>query len=497
MHEPEPLSRAALGLRIAGGIVAIAVAAATIGAASFLPLPHVQAEPSEADVRPVGSAQSRTCPGGLLRLGDESGHDANALDTVGAAQLTSTGPLEAVAIDSTAGGETPSLVTQPGVGAAEVSAAQSQHADSDAVRGFAASDCAAPASDVWIVGGASTVGRTGVLIVTNPTEVAATVDISLFGASGPIAAPGATGIVISPRAQRLVPLAAFAPDEESPVVRVQSRGGGITATLQQTTERGIVADGADWVASALPGERLTIPGVTVRASALVRQHLATAGFADLATVLRLMTVGDEPVTATVGIAPVSTGGVGRSLESELEPGVVTEVPLTELEDGDYVVRIESDAPLVAGVRVSTVSAAATGSPGSSGSADAGASRAGDFMWLAAAPRLVEPTQFSVPAGPAPRLHLSNSSTSPATVTLERVGADTQTVEIAAGGAAVMPLAPVSAYRISIDGASDAAGDDPKSPQLHAAVVFAGDRALAAYPVAAAAAAEPRVRVVLQ
>ena len=64
--------------------------------------------------------------------------------------------------------------------------------------GLAATACAEPTSSTWLVGGAATVGRTTLLLIANPTAVAAEVSIRMWGESGAITAPGMAGIDVGP-----------------------------------------------------------------------------------------------------------------------------------------------------------------------------------------------------------------------------------------------------------------------------------------------------------
>ena len=59
--------------------------------------------------------------------------------------------------------------------------------------------------------------------VTLTGNLAATVDLQLYGPSGLIAAPGTSGIIVAPQGQRVLSLAGFAPGVASPRRRAPRR----------------------------------------------------------------------------------------------------------------------------------------------------------------------------------------------------------------------------------------------------------------------------------
>jgi hypothetical protein len=63
------------------------------------------------------------------------------------------------------------------------------------------------------------------VLLSNPTAVAATVDVRVFGEAGPVEAPSALGDHRAAARQRVLSLAGLAPNLASPVVHVTSTGG--------------------------------------------------------------------------------------------------------------------------------------------------------------------------------------------------------------------------------------------------------------------------------
>ena len=493
---------AVVGGRVLAGVIAIASSVAVVAAASVLSLPAVSVlptisvQPPSELVTPVPTAQLLVCPGSALRLADETGQGATTASALGVPTLdfaSNTGQVDAASLtesDASTGG-TPAaptlLSTLPSVADPSaqvlVSGAQAELVDSGDYVGLLTSSCATPSGDSWLVGGSTGVGRTTLITLSNPSEVSATVTVELFGERGAIVAPGTSGIVVAPQGQRVLSLAGFQPGIQSPVVRVMSTGGQVVANLQQSIVRGLEPGGMDLVgASAPPSLSTVIPGVVLTDLAAV-QDLAAGGasFGDAATALRLFAPGEGAVTATVTIVPVesATGAgdttvLGDSFSIEFEAGRVTDVPLETLGTGSYSVRIDTDQPAVAAVRVTAAEPALAGG-------------ANDFAWLSSAQPLTGLTQFTVARGPSPTLHLVNPSESSVTLSLTELGSASAApteVTLAPRSAAAIPITAGQSYLIG------------GAVELYAALSFAQGSAIGGYPLAPPGIGSSPVRVFL-
>ncbi len=434
-----------VGGRALAGAGALAVAAALVIGATALPEPRYSVTPPRVTVSPISAAQQRVCPGPLLRLGDDQGQGATSATSIGRATAQSQGApgsLEAEQLEQTdnASGLAPLVLTLPPDDdgtrrSAAIAGSQSQVAASGELVGLASAQCAEPSGDTWLVGGSTDVGRTTLITLSNPTTVIAEVQIDVFGPAGEVVAPGTDGIVVPPGAQRILSLAGFAPQLVAPVIRVQSRGGLIVANLQQSIIRTLQPGGVDIVgASDSPAREVVIPGVAVSTSAAIAAAQQDAGFEDLQTAVRMFVPGETAATATVSILPEagSTGAVDdAALEAvpgasaspagfqvDLPAGQVTELAVPGLADGAYTIGIDSDVPIVAAARVSTLT-------------DGGAS---DFAWIAAALPLPPTALVSVAPGPSPVLHLANPTGETRSIEVSGEGGSS-TVEVAAGTAA--------------------------------------------------------------
>jgi hypothetical protein len=459
---------AIVGVRVVAGLVGIGVALTTVAASTLLPLPTVGPTPASELVTPVPTAQQLVCPGSVLRLSDETGQGATTPSPLGTATadfVSSSGSVDVVPLDqSDAGtggtGQAPAVISTPPNPADPterilLSGAQAELVQEADFVGLAAADCGAVSGDTWLAGGSTAVGRTTLLTLSNPTEVAATVNLELFGESGAVVAPGTSGIMVPASGQRVLSLAGFKPDLQSPVVHVTSSGGQIVAQLQQATVRGLAPGGLDIVGTTQsPSTSNTIPGLLITDLEAVQALFAGgAAFDDLRTTLRVFAPGEGSVSLTINVVPEDGQSTGTSFALDIDAGRVVDVPLEELETGSYTVQVSSTAPVLAAARV----ASAAGEPN-------------DFAWLAAAPRLVDQAQFTAADGPSPQLHLSNSAAADATVTLTGGGGDAVSVVVLAGASAIVALEPGASYVLG------------GFESLYASVTLAGDGMIAGYAV---------------
>ncbi|MEV8253438.1 DUF5719 family protein [Rhodoglobus sp. NPDC076762] len=405
--EPESSTRrpvsakaaAAVGARVVVGVLGIGVAAAAILGSTFLELPSSTATPPSERVVPVPTAQQLTCPGPLLRLSDESGAAASAVFTLGQASTrfsSSTGAVEQTRITASDAqpGETVAepliLSAAPDAQAPDLdvrlSGAQSQSVAIGDYVGFAAAACRAVGGDSWLIGGATTTGRTTLVSLTNPTEVASTVTLEIFGEQGAVSAAGTAGIVVPPNGQRVLSLAGFAPGLSSPIVHVTSTGGQITAELQQSIVRGLDPGGVEIIGATQPPSRsVLLPNVVVTSLEAIQALRGTAAQTDdVIAAIRVFVPGEESSTISATLTPANTAQDPIRFSLDVSAGVVTDIPIEELATGAYTVVVESEEPIVAAARTTSAVIAP----------DGGIS-ATDFAWFTASPALDSDTQFTV------------------------------------------------------------------------------------------------------
>lgn len=432
--------------RVVTGLLGITAAVATVGAATLLPWPTYAVNPQAVTVTPTASEQQRVCPGPLLALAADA-NNASAATSIGEfAAVYATAPSGAstpsslsrsvevsplAAPDNAAGtsSDTPLLLSVP---AAEqtplLGGSQSQTAATETLVGFAAAGCAEASSEAWLVGGSTAVGQTSLVLLSNPTEVAASVDLTVFGESGVIDAPGASGIAVQPNSQRVIPLAGLAPNLNSPVVRVVSRGGQVVASLQQSVIRGLTPGGIDLVGPVgRPNAEQHIVGFVVPPALHDETQSNDTDYHDDQPAVRVLNLGDAPSELSVSVTS-DEGGSGTSLAVTLDPGVASEIPLAMLTAGSYTVRLTADQPIVAAARSTEKSETSE-----------------DFAWFVASQQLSDESLFSVADGPAPTLRLANPSGTAQKVTVVPDAGAPVTLTVPAAGALSYPLSPSSSY----------------------------------------------------
>jgi len=483
---------AIVGVRVVAGTVGLGVALAAIAGATFLPIPVLEKSPPSVAVTPVPTAQQLVCPGALLRLGDETGQAATTSSPIGSAAVRydSTGGNVTAApfdqSDAATGGSSsaPLLISSP-AGSSDgssssddgplVSGAQSQSTDSAEFGGLAATDCAGVSTETWLVGGATSVGRTTLVTLANPSDTISTVSLGIGSELGKVSAPGATGIVVQPHGQRVLSLAGFAPDVESPVVHVVSRGGQIVANLQQATVRGLEPGGVDIVGrAATPALTQIIPGIVVAGAGELAARLGEASFGDLATVVRVFVPGEEETTAEVSVVNDDGTPTGASFSIELDPGTAQDLPIDGLVDGTYAVRVTTSQPVVASVRVSTVAAPVLDEAGTPSGGPS------DFAWLSGVEMLEDTALVTIAPGPQPRVHFYNPTDEEAVVTVTEIDGDEVSVTVPAEGSAETSVTAGSTYRlddfdslyasVSFSGAAQIAGYGVQPPALNAGTI---------------------------
>ena len=421
-----------IGVRGLIGIIGGSVAATAVVAATVITGPIYTLNPPSASIVPVPTGQERVCPGPLLRLGDDAGQGATIASSVSDANVVyQSVPQEATAerlpATDNPSGVAPQLLVLPPVepgGNPALAGSQSQSVTSGGLLGLAVAECAEASGDSWLVGGATDVGRTTLITLSNPSPVVATVALSIYGQSGPVVAPGAEGIVVPPGSQRIISLAAFAPEIVAPVVRVESRGGQVVANLQQSIVRTLAPGGVEIIGETRGLSRnVVIPGLVVASADRVAEVQTEPGYVDVETAVRVLLPGDAPTTATITVTPERDELDPTVFDLELIGGQVGQVALGGLDDGNYTVTVEADLPVVAGVRASTVT-------------DDGAA---DFAWLGSPAALGDRALLAIAPGPSPRLHLANPTAAGVTVTVES-GGQTRSIDVPAGRSVSTPVA---------------------------------------------------------
>ena len=251
---------------------ATAAGAATAASAAVTPVPVVGASAVCPSVR-TGSDLSTQVSAGAVDTGQPL---TGASAPLTAASLTALalgddGPpaiLPVQRLGQVATGLAPGLeddayvLSARGELAGALVAAQSTRGSRGAERGLAGLRCTAPQTESWFAGGSLGVGDQAVLLLVNPDDSPALVDVDVWSAEGPADERPGRGLVVAPRSRSTVSLDRLAPGRTLLGVHVSSTRGRVAAALRHTKVDGRVPQGAEWVpASPAPANRVVVPGL--------------------------------------------------------------------------------------------------------------------------------------------------------------------------------------------------------------------------------------------
>ena len=446
---------------VAGGLLLLVMAAATVPSATPVQQPRVEpwvaatAYCSNAIGNSVVTAfaAAGSTPGDLS-LGSQTAppDDPSAPEAVPSLTALVTGEADRPVSAEVASAQVTGALGSEG-GAAGLAVSQMSRSDAGDGVGLAELVCAEPGTEFWFVGGASDVGRRTVLTLVNPDATAAAVDIRLLtpaGASEPVAGQG---VAVPGGGAASVRMDQLAPGQAALAVQVTARSGRVSAGLFDLAIRGAQPQGIDWVPRTLaPATELTVPGVFALPDGGSELLLATPGE-------RTATVGVEVVTADGSFVPVGLEAV------EVPAGGLVAVGLAEaVGRADAGLILTADEPVVAGVRLR-----ASGSPP-------------DFAYAAASPALMG--QAAAPTN-TPDVAARLSVVAPADATTVQVTVvdtagqrTTSELRVGARSAATLSVVPPGGvYSIQV-----AAGGEPVHVARLATLTFAEAVYATAIPV---------------
>jgi hypothetical protein len=131
--------------------------------------------------------------------------------------------------------------------------------------GLKAAPCLAPATSHWFPGlGATDADRTD-LILSNPDDAQAQVDLRFYGRNGRVVVPGSPGVLIRAHESRTVSLSSLVEAEgaEGPLsVALQASQGRVSAVAKRMQTNQLKPAGVDWqIPSTSPSSIVVIPGI--------------------------------------------------------------------------------------------------------------------------------------------------------------------------------------------------------------------------------------------
>ncbi|MGD9956204.1 MAG: DUF5719 family protein [Candidatus Nanopelagicales bacterium] len=337
-----------------GSVLVGAAAVAVVVGAGTLAAPTATSTPEVPVVEPVASAEL-LCPitvatSALVSTVSAGVAPVPGVDSEGTGRLaalsatpdeapkTIDGPGQVVTDRIEGDSAAPRTARATGSWAAGFGADQVARSGEGATRGLAASPCARPITDGWILGGASTVGRTTQILLVNDDDRAAQVDLLVYGPDGEVVSPAGSGVVVPPFARSVVRLSALAPDQKYTAIHVVARTGRIAVSALQTAAKGFTPLGMSVLPVTQAGRRVVIPDIPKVASARL-----------------LLLSPDGPAEATVRLVTRDGSITPVGLDAlSLEQNQLRPLSLTAALAGDSAgVVVTADVPVVAAVIVTT------------------------------------------------------------------------------------------------------------------------------------------------
>ena len=229
----------------------------------------------------------------------------------------------------------------PGLVAAQVSRDESRSG-----RGLSTSACVTPATSWWYLNGGAEVGQLTRIVVVNPEPAPAEIDIDVYGPDGPVELPATRGIVLTSRSQEVFRLDRLIPGVTAGAIHVVARSGRVAVGVSDSRTDGLIPKGVDWIPAATePSATVWVPGVSDGDGA--RQLRLLAPTANAVVSLRVF-------TASGSFVPTGMSDI------DVPQGHVVAVDVAGAMRGEAgTIKVESDQPVVAGLKQTYSTADAT------------------------------------------------------------------------------------------------------------------------------------------
>jgi hypothetical protein len=208
---------------------------------------------------------------------------------------------------------------------------------------MASTACAPAASEFWFVGGGAVAGRKTRVLLVNPDDTAANVDVIIHGPDGITDAPAGRGLIVPSLDRITVQLDVLAPGVNATAFHIIARAGRIGASVDDKQRSGLASVGTDWIPqSAPPAQKVFVPGIISGIGARVLSIVST-GDSDANVTLRVISSEGAYEPADRNSFTVTAGAV---LTVDMAPA------LPQTPDGALPSTLEltSDQPIVVGMR---------------------------------------------------------------------------------------------------------------------------------------------------
>lgn len=233
--------------------------------------------------------------------------------------------------------------------------------------GLEAAPCLVPSTSAWLPGVASGATDRTELVLSNPDDAEAIVDLTFYGRNGRVAVPGSPGVAVPPGSSRSVSLSGLVDAEGPLTVSVQATTGRVAAAARRIRTSGDTPAGADWVGPATaPATRLVVPAVPGDAGT---RELVVTNPGELRATVSVSVLGLQGPFAPVGaetleLGPQSSGtlalaeglagtGSGVALTSD-QPVTAAVVSTSARTDAQPDIAVQPAAPALVRTGVSAV-----------------------------------------------------------------------------------------------------------------------------------------------
>ena len=217
------------------------------------------------------------------------------------------------------------LVSAGGVMATGASAAVLGSATTGDQAGLMAAPCSPPTTLHWFPGvGTSDTDKTQ-LILTNPDDAQAVVDLRFFGRRGRVAVPGSPGIAVRGHSTRTISISALVQTDGPLSVAIRTSSGRVAAVARDLRRYKQEPAGADWqLGAAAPATSAVIPAIPdgdgVRR--LVVTNPGTSRAAVTISALGIQGAFAPAGAESLSIEPESTAEVDLTAGLAGEPGAI-------------------------------------------------------------------------------------------------------------------------------------------------------------------------------
>ena len=322
-------------MKLPGRILGIALTLAGLTGAWYLQGVSFQTasvpEPEGISVSTTAKPLQLYCQGPLAELGGKDGTDLGSMALVGKADVRyrlAVGSLVSEPESRVTKGVAIAMASREQT-TATLTAAQSQLIQRPRMAGLAATNCGQPQAEGWLLNGMAGSGFESILHVANPNPVEVQIDLVFHLATS----SNSHLITLAPFESQQLSLASFVEAEPNFAIYFQSSGQKVSVALQNRSSAGLSATGVELKGpTAKASKSLVIPGFEILAAGLAKPAL------------RIFNPGPDAANALVTF--LGSGTNSDVVEIEIPAAGFAEVS-PELQVGDYLVLIESDAEFMA------------------------------------------------------------------------------------------------------------------------------------------------------